>query len=495
MGELENVLENSYTLFRPWTEELAMKKACYIGGEWVRTAEYAPLYSPYSGQEIAQIPQADPHIVQKAIAAAEGAATVMRRLPAYQRASLLEKISIQMNERLEEAARIIAIEAGKPIKTARGEVIRTIQTYKFAAEEAKRLHGETVPLDAAIGGEGRIAYTVREPLGVIGAITPFHFPMNLVAHKVGPALAAGNTVVLKPASQTPLSAFFLAELAEQAGVPAGALNVVTGSGAIVGDQLVTDPRVRALTFTGSPDVGIAIRNRAGLKRVTLELGSNSAVIVDRDVQLGEIIPRCIFGAFAYSGQVCISVQRIYVAKELYEEFVRRFVAETLTLRGGDSISEEADYSAMIHQEETKRVLGWIEEARQLGARVECGGQVAGRVLQPTVLTGVPANAQVSCQEVFGPVVMINPIDSVYEGIKLVNDSRYGLQAGVYTNNLSLALHAADELQVGGVLINDIPTFRVDHMPYGGVKESGMGREGVKYAMEEMTELKLVIVKR
>ncbi|GED66309.1 aldehyde dehydrogenase [Brevibacillus reuszeri] len=472
-----------------------MKKACFIGGRWVSTAEYAPLYSPYSGQEIAQIPQADPHTVQKAIAAACEAAKLMRRLPAYQRASLLERISILLNDRLEEAARLIAIEAGKPIKTARGEVIRTIQTYKFAAEEAKRLHGETVPLDAAIGGEGRIAYTVREPLGVIGAITPFHFPMNLVAHKVGPALAAGNSVVLKPASQTPLSAFFLAELVEQAGVPAGALNVVTGSGAIVGDQLVTDPRVRAVTFTGSPDVGIAIRNRAGLKRVALELGSNSAVIVDRDVQLEEVIPRCIFGAFAYSGQVCISIQRIYVVQELYSEFVRRFVAETLALRGGDSLSEEADYSAMIHPAETKRVLQWIEEARQLGALVECGGQVTGRMLQPTVLTGVPARANISSQEVFGPVVLINPIESVSHGIELVNDSRYGLQAGVYTNHLSMALRAADELQVGGVLINDIPTFRVDHMPYGGVKESGMGREGVKYAMEEMTELKLVIVKR
>ncbi|MGG1660383.1 aldehyde dehydrogenase family protein [Brevibacillus sp. NRS-1366] len=472
-----------------------MKKACYIGGEWVTCAEYSPLYSPYSGQEIAQIPQADTHTVQKAIAAAEDATSVIRRLPAYQRAVLLEKISILMNERLEEAARIIAVEAGKPIKTARGEVIRTIQTYKFAAEEAKRLHGETVPLDAAIGGEGRIAYTVREPLGVVGAITPFNFPMNLVAHKVGPALAAGNTVVLKPASQTPLSALFLAELAEQAGMPAGAFNVVTGSGAVVGDQLVTDPRVRAVTFTGSPAVGMDIRNRAGLKRVTLELGSNSAVIVDRDVQLSEVIPRCIFGAFAYSGQVCISVQRIYVVQELYGEFVRRFVAEALTLRGGDSLSEDADYSAMIHPAETQRALDWIEEAKQQGARVECGGKVMGRMLQPTVLTGVPADAKVSCQEVFGPVVLINPIESVQHGIKLVNDSRYGLQAGVYTNHLGLALQAADELQVGGVIINDIPTFRVDHMPYGGVKESGMGREGVKYAMEELTELKLVVVKR
>jgi len=348
LNVLENVLSGLCTPNRYWTEELAMKKHCLIGGQWVSTAEYASLYSPYSG---------------------------------------------------EEAARIIALEAGKPIKTARGEVIRTIQTYRFAAEEAKRIHGETLPLDAAIGGEGRLAYTVREPLGVIGAITPFNFPMNLVAHKVGPALAAGNAVVLKPASQTPLSAFFLAEIAEQAGVPAGALNVVTGSGASVGDLLVTDPRVRALTFTGSPAVGIDIRNRAGLKRVTLELGSNSAVIIDRGVNLDEVIPRCIFGAFAYSGQVCISVQRIYVVKERFAEFVSNFVAETKKLRGGDSLSEDADYSAMISPRETKRAVAWIEEAKQQGARVECGGEVVDRMLQPTVLTGVPAEAKVSCQEV------------------------------------------------------------------------------------------------
>lgn len=472
-----------------------MKKNCFIGGQWVEASVYAPLYSPYSGEEIAQIPQADPETVQKAIDAAEEAAAVMRRMPAYQRAAILEKMSLLMDERLEEAARIIALEAGKPIKTARGEVIRTIQTYKFAAEEAKRIHGETLPLDAAIGGEGRLAYTVREPLGVIGAITPFNFPMNLVAHKVGPALAAGNAVVLKPASQTPLSAFFLAQIAEQAGAPAGSLNVVTGSGASVGDLLVKDPRVKALTFTGSPAVGIDIRNRAGLKRVTLELGSNSAVIIDKDVNVDEVIPRCIFGAFAYSGQVCISVQRIYVVKDRFEEFVTKFVAETKKLRGGDSLSEEADYSAMINPRETERAVNWIEEAKQNGARVECGGEVVNRMLQPTVLTGVPADAKVSCQEVFGPVVLVNAVESVQEAIGLVNDSRYGLQAGLYTNNLSLALQAADELHVGGVMINDIPTFRVDHMPYGGVKESGMGREGVKYAIEELTELKLVVVKK
>lgn len=472
-----------------------MKKACYIGGQWIYAEEYAPLYAPCSGNEIAHISLADERLVEQAITAAQEAAPLMRRLPAYQRATLLERISHLMGERMEEAARIIALEAGKPIKTARGEVIRTIQTYKFAAEEAKRMHGETIPLDAAVGGEGRVAYTVRETLGVIGAITPFNFPMNLVAHKVGPALAAGNTVVLKPASQTPLSALFLAELAEQAGVPKGALNVVTGSGKRVGELLVRDPRVKAITFTGSPAVGMEIRNRAGLKRVTLELGSNSAVIVDSNVLLDEVIPRCIFGAFAYSGQVCISVQKIYVVKELYERFVSRFVEEADKLRGGDALSEDADYSAMIHPGETQRVLSWIEEAVSQGASVMLGGTCEGRMLKPTVMTGVPEEAKLSCQEVFGPVVLINPVDSVPHAIKLVNASRYGLQAGVYTNHLGTAMLAAEELHVGGVMINDIPTFRVDHMPYGGVKESGMGREGVKYAMEELTEQKLVVMKK
>ncbi|KZE52783.1 aldehyde dehydrogenase [Brevibacillus parabrevis] len=472
-----------------------MRRACFIGGKWIPMADHAPLHSPCTGQVIAHIPQADTVAVERAIAAAEEATTPMRRMPAYQRAAILEKIAILLDERMEEAARIVALEAGKPIRTARGEVIRTVQTYRFAAEEAKRLHGETIPLDAAIGGEGRLAYTVREPLGVVGAITPFPFPFNSIAHKVGPALAAGNTIVLKPASQTPISALFLAELAEQAGLPAGALNVVTGSAEVVGNKLVTDPRVRAVTFSGSPEVGVEVRNRAGLKKVILELGANSAVIVDRDTPLDEVVLRCLFGAFAYSGQVCVSVQRIYVVADIYDEFVRRFVEQTVALRGGDSLEEEADFSAMVHPKQTERVLAWIGEALDQGAKLACGGERMGRMLLPTVLTHVPQEAKIAREEVFGPVVMINPVQSVQQAIRLVNDSRYGLQAGVYTNNLSLALEAADELRVGGVIINDIPTFRVDHMPFGGVKESGLGREGVACAVEELSELKLVVVKR
>lgn len=472
-----------------------MKQKLLINGEWIEAKQYVTLQSPYSGETIAEIPAATIEEVDAAIDAAFQARHVMAAMPAHQRAAILEKLVVLMEQRAEEAARIIALEAAKPISTARGEVARTIQTYKFAAEEAKRIHGETLPLDAAPGGENRVAYTVREPLGVVGAITPFNFPMNLVAHKVGPAIAAGNTIVLKPAAQTPLSAFFVAELLLEAGLPAGALNVVTGSGSVVGDRIVTDDRVQKVTFTGSPAVGIGIRNKAGLKRVTLELGSNAAVIVDKGVAIEKIIARCVQGAFAYQGQVCISLQRVYVHEDVYEQFVNAFIEATNRLTVGDPLDPQTDVSALISPADVKRTLSWIEEACQHGAQVATGGMAEGNLLMPTVLLGVDPAQKVSCQEVFAPIVLINKISSVEEGIALVNESRYGLQAGIYTDNIHTALTAAEKLHVGGVIINDIPTFRVDHMPYGGVKESGIGREGVKYAIEEMTEMKLVVFNR
>lgn len=468
-------------------------KQLYINGEWVEAKEYASLYSPYSRELIAEIPKATEEEVDLAIEAAYQARSKMAEMPSHQRASILEKLAALMDERLEEAARIIALEAAKPITTAKGEVARTVQTFKFAAEEAKRINGETIPMDAAPGGEGRVAYTVREPLGVIGAITPFNFPMNLVAHKVGPAIAAGNTVVLKPAGQTPLSAYFLAELLEEAGLPAGAFNIVTGSGSVVGEKLVKDGRVKKISFTGSPEVGIGIRNKAGLKHVTLELGSNAALIIDKDVDVEKIIPRCVTGAFAFQGQVCISLQRVYVHSEIYESFTEKFVEAAAKLKVGDPLDPETDVSALIAPREMERTLGWIGEAKQNGAKVALGGTSEGTVLKPTVLLDVEPSAKVSCQEVFAPIVLINKIESVGEAIELVNDSRYGLQAGIFTENIRTAMDATKKLHVGGVLVNDIPTFRVDHMPYGGVKESGVGREGIKYAIDEMTEMKLVII--
>lgn len=469
-----------------------MKKQLYINGEWVEASTYMPLYSPYSEAHIADIPKATTEEVDQAIQAADAATRVMAEMPAYQRADILYQLAEKLAERKDEAARIIALEAAKPFATAKGEVARTIETYRFAAEEAKRIHGETIPLDASASGTGRIAYTVRKPIGVIGAITPFNFPMNLVAHKVGPAIAAGNTIVLKPASQTPLSSFFIAELLEEIGLPKGAFNIVTGSGRTVGEQIVTDPRVQMVTFTGSPEVGIGIRNKAGLKRVTLELGSNSAVIIDRDVDVDRIIPRCVTSAFSNQGQVCISVQRIYVHEAIYDTFVEKFVAQTKTLKLGDPLEEQTDVSALITKKDVERTLSWMKEAKQAGAHVITGGSAQGNVLEPTVIVDATKAMKVSCQEVFAPIVTIQKVSSMEEAFAAVNDSRYGLQAGIYTENVYTALEATEKLHVGGVMINDTPTFRVDQMPYGGVKESGVGREGIAYAVEEMTELKLIV---
>lgn len=472
-----------------------MKKKLFIAGEWVESKDHMELRFPYTGEVIAEIPMATEDEVDLAIQSAYEARPVMAKMPAHQRASILERLVTLMERRADEAARLIALEAAKPLTTAKGEVARTIQTYKFAAEEARRIHGETIPLDAAPGGEGRVAYTKREPIGVVGAITPFNFPMNLVAHKVGPALASGNTIVLKPAMQTPLSAYFLAELLQEAGLPAGALNVVSGRGSTIGEKIVQDYRVSMITFTGSPSVGMRIRQQAGLKRVTLELGSNSAVIIDRGVDIDKIISRCVTGAFSFQGQVCISLQRIYVHEELYELFVQKFVEATKKLRLGNPLDQKTEVSALITPGDVERCLEWLEEAKREGAQVACGGDRDGNILKPTVLLQVKPSMKVSCQEVFAPIVMIDKITNVDQAVERVNDSRYGLQAGIYTNDIHTALDSVEKLHVGGVLINDIPTFRVDHMPYGGVKESGMGREGLKYAIEEMTELKLVIFNR
>jgi acyl-CoA reductase-like NAD-dependent aldehyde dehydrogenase len=472
-----------------------MKRHLYINGRQVETKEYRTLRSPYSGEVIAEVAEAAPEDVDAAVQAAAEAQSAMRALPAHRRAAILEKLAALLDERKQEAARLIALEAAKPIKTALAEIDRTVQTYKFAAEEAKRIHGETVPMDAAPGGEGRLAYTVKEPVGVVGAITPFNFPMNLVAHKVGPAIAAGNTIVLKPAEQTPLSAYLLAKLLEEAGLPAGALNVVSGDGKVAGDRLVTDPRVNFITFTGSPAVGTQIRAKAGLKRVTLELGSNSAVIIDSGTDIDAIVSRCVSGAFTNQGQVCISLQRIYVLEDGYDEFTDKFIQAAQKLRIGDPLDPDTDVSALISAKDVQRVQEWIAEAVDMGAVVALGGETDGSVLKPTVLLQVNPQASVSCREVFAPLVIIERVASIDEAVNRVNASIYGLQAGIYTKDIATALDAADKLHVGGVMINDIPTFRVDHMPYGGIKQSGIGREGVKYAVEEMLEVKLIVINR
>lgn len=471
-----------------------MKQLLWINGRHVETKTFQVLYNPYNEKELAQIAVAENAQVSEAIDAAVNASKVMARMEAFKRADILGKVADSISEDHESCARLIAEESAKPLKAARAEVDRTIMTYRFASEEARRIHGETIPIDGAPGGEGRVAYTVKEPLGVIAAITPFNFPMNLVAHKVGPAIAAGNAVVLKPASQTPMSAYKIASYFHQAGLPDGALNVITGSGKIIGDSLITDERVKKVTFTGSPEVGKYIRDHAGLKRVTLELGSNSALLVDRGTDLKKVMPRIVSGSFAFQGQVCISIQRIFVEESIASEFISLFLEETKKIKIGNPLDDDTDLSAMISKKDVIRVKTWLETAVAHGAQLILGGEEEGTVLKPTVLLNVRSSDRISCDEVFAPVVHINTFKDFDEAIAMVNDSQYGLQAGVYTNDLNKAFKAARDIQVGGVMINDIPTFRVDHMPYGGVKMSGMGREGVKYAIEEMTELKLIVFK-
>lgn len=487
----------TYYCMRIFGRRTTMKKHLYINGVWKSVGTYKPLYAPYSEEKLAEIAQGTEDDVKEAIVSAKNAMKEMKKLSAYDRATILEKVAQKMDERREEFAVIIAKEAAKPICAARGEVDRTVQTYKFAAEEAKRIYGETLPLDAAPGAEGRIAYTIRQPIGVIGAITPFNFPLNLVAHKVGPAIAAGNTIVLKPADQTPLSSYALVELFEEAGLPKGAFNIISGPGPVVGEALVKDENVACITFTGSPKVGIGIKQKAGLKRVTLELGSNAAVIIDEDVELtDEIIERVKWGAFVNNGQVCISVQRVFVHECKIDEFITKLTKAMENVVVGDPLHEETDVSALISKKDVERVSSWVEEAVKAGANVVYGGNKRdARIFEPTVLTNVPEYVSVQCQEVFGPLMTVNPFIEFNEALEQVNNSRYGLQAGVFTNNLCKAMRTIDELEVGGVMINDIPTFRVDHMPYGGVKESGTGREGIKYAIEEMTEMKLVCIKK
>lgn len=469
-----------------------MNKKYYVNGEWKDTENKVDLLSPYSGEVIARIPQASREEVEAVIQVAENTRQQMAELTAFERASILEEIANQFSINRQKAAEIIALEAGKPIKFALGEIDRTIETYKFAAEEAKRLTGEMIPMDAAKNGANRFGYTLEEPIGVVGAITPFNFPQNLVAHKVGPAIAAGNTIVLKPASQTPLSALFLAELIDQTNLPKGAFNVVTGRGRVVGDALVESELVKMITFTGSPAVGIGIRNKAGLKKVALELGSNAGLIIDKDVDLEQIVPKCVTGAFSNQGQVCISLQRTYVMEELFDEFLDRFKKATKKLVIGNPLEETTDVSAMIEPSEQERALNWVNEAVENGAEIVVGGEIENGVFQPTILTNVDADQKVSCQEVFAPLVVVDKISSIEEGVAAINDSNYGLQAGIFTNNIQTAFKASKQLEVGGVMINDIPTYRVDQMPYGGVKESGTGKEGLKYAISEMTETKLVV---
>jgi acyl-CoA reductase-like NAD-dependent aldehyde dehydrogenase len=463
----------------------------YIGGEWVDSPAHETVRLPYDGAPVGMVPLAEVDAVERSVAAARQALGPMREMGNCDRADMLMRIAGLIQRDNAEYAELICNETGKPIKEARVEAERSLATLYAAAHEARQLHGEVVPMDFAAMGKGRMAVTVREPLGIIGCITPFNVPLNLALHKVAPALAAGNAVIHKPATKTPLSASKLARTMEEAGVPKGAYNLITGSGSRIGMAMAEHPGIAMLTFTGSPAVGRTIKSRAGFKKVTLELGNNSAVIIEPEADLATAVARTTQGAFSHSGQVCISVQRVFAHRNIVGEFVERLKASAAALKIGHPYEESTDISSLIDEPEAIRIEQWISQAVAGGAQVVTGGTRKFATVAPTVLLNVPATSPISCQEAFGPVVAVYAYDKLDDAIESANATPYGLQAGIFTNDIQRAFRAAQRLEVGGVMINDIPMWRADHMPYGGVKESGVGREGPRYAIEEMTEMKLI----
>jgi acyl-CoA reductase-like NAD-dependent aldehyde dehydrogenase len=464
-----------------------------VAGEWVETGEWQEVRSPYSGEVVARIAKADAGLTRRAVDAA--AAAMAEPLPAHRRAEILDRTAELIAERRDDLARTISAEAGKPMKAARVEADRAVSTYTMAAVEARRLAGDVVPMDASPAGDGKLAFTIRTPIGIVGAISPFNFPLNLVAHKVAPALAAGCAVVLKPAGQTPVSALALAELETEAGLPAGWLNVVVGPSSEIGDVLVGDDRVRMITFTGSSEVGWKIRERAARKKVTLELGNSTPVLIEPDADIEDAASRVAAHGFSFAGQSCISVQRAYVHRDVYDDFLERLVPKVEALAVGDPGDDETDVGPVIDDDARERILEWIEEARNGGARVLTGGVADEGVIRPTVIADVAPDMKVSCLEVFGPVVTVAPYGSLDEAIELANGTEYGLQAGIFTGSLSAALEAGTRLEFGGVTVNEAPTFRADQMPYGGVKASGNTKEGPHWTVREMTEERLVVISR
>lgn len=463
-----------------------------VGGRWLATDQQVETRSPYTGRPVARVSQATPDLVREAVGYALAAAREVAAWPAHRRAAVLSRAAALLAERADLFARTISTEIGKPLKDTRREVARAVETLQGSAEEAKRIGGEVFPLDQVPGGEGKLCFWKRVPVGVVGAITPFNAPLNLICHKVGPAFAAGNATVLKPAPQAPLVAYRLVELLLEAGMPPGAIQLLYG-GAEVGAALVEDERVPVISFTGSAAVGRWIAQRTGLRRALLELGGNAATIVHADANLDAAAQAVARAGYSNSGQSCISVQRLYVHRSVLQPFLDRFLPQVAALKVGDPLDPEADIGTMVDEAAARRVEAWVDEAVQGGARVLLGHRRQGATYWPTVLTDVKPQDKVVCCEVFGPVVSVIPYDDLEDCFRQVNDSEYGLQAGIYTRSLAVALAAADRLQVGGVVVNGPSTFRLDPMPYGGVKHSGMGREGPRFAVEAMTEMRLVII--
>lgn len=474
------------------TETPVATHGFYIDGKWLEEGDLLDIRAPYDGAVIARVHQGHREHAEAAIAAAVKAFGTTRRLPAFERQRVLRQIAARIQERKDEFVRTLAQEAGKPLKSARTEVDRAIFTFNIAAEETVRGYGEYLPLDWQQSTAGRWGIVKRFPLGPVAGITPFNFPLNLVAHKVAPAIAAGCPIVLKPAPQTPLSSLLLGEVIQQAGWPDGGFNVVLLANGDSG-LLVTDERIKLISFTGSAAVGWAIKNNAGKKKVLLELGGNSGVIVHNDADLAYAAERCIMGGFSYAGQACISVQRILVEQSVYGKFTELLLAGVSRLKTGDPLDDSTDVGPLIRESDAIRAFDWVQEAVRGGARLLCGGKRNGSLLEPTVLTGTRPDMKVNCQEIFAPVVTVEPYTDFTSALREVNNSAYGLQAGLFTRDAKLIFQAYEELEVGGLIAGDVPTFRIDHMPYGGVKDSGLGREGLRYAIEEMTEPKLLVM--
>ena len=464
-----------------------------LNGRWIDDGPIITVRSPYNDEPVACVVQATRAQAEEAIDAAARAFATTRKLPAFERQRVLRRVAEQISAQAEDFARMMALEAGKPIKTARMEVARAIFTFQVAAEESTRIYGEYLPLDGSDNAVGRSGIVRRFPLGPISAITPFNFPLNLVAHKIAPAIAAGCTMVLKPAPQTPVTALHLARLVQEAGWPAGALNVLPLSNDDA-TPLIEDSRIKMLTFTGSAPVGWALKNKSGKKRVILELGGNAGAIVHSDADVEYAADRCATAGFSYSGQSCISVQRILVHESVFETFVQKFIPRVQQLKTGDPLDETTDIGPLIRQADAVRAENWAQEAIAARAKLLTGGKRHGSILEPTVLTNTQPNMKVNCMEIFAPVKTVERYRTFDEALARVNDTPYGLQAGIFSNDVKLLFRAFEELEVGGVIANDVPTFRADQMPYGGVKDSGLGREGLRYAIEEMTEQKLLVLK-
>jgi len=466
-------------------------KKVYSGGQFCATEQQYAVKNPYSGEEIAKVYLAGTAELENAIGKAQAVKEQLANMPAYERSDALKTVAQYLQQRRQLIAETLSLEAAKPIKLALGEVDRAIQTFLVGAEEAKRLPSEYISLDWTPAGRGKEGIVKYFPVGLVAAISPFNFPLNLTAHKLAPAIAAGCPIILKPARSTPLSALMLAEAFDATSLPKGSVSILPMD-RISGNQLVTDDRFALLTFTGSPQVGWKMKNEAGRKRVVLELGGNAGVIVTESCALEEAVKLCVAGAFSYSGQVCIHTQRIYVQNSIFDRFLDQFLELTSRLKVGAPNHPDTDISSMIDEANAIRVEQWVGEAVGQGAKVLFGGKRSGTIFGPTVLSGTTPSMKVCSLEVFGPVVTIERFGQFDEAVAAINSSSYGLQAGVFTNNINEMNHAFRDLNVGGVIINDVPTFRVDHMPYGGTKDSGMGREGVKYAMHDMLEPRLLV---